>query len=340
MKIAICDCTTGFEGGWIEKCKSDGLDFVLLRPYDGDLIAKLKELKITHFLWHWHHSSPRDWLFARQLLLSVEEMGIKVFPDIRTCCMFDDKIGEKYLLESLDLPLVKTWVFYYKKEALDWARSASWPKVFKLRAGAGSKNVVLVKSYSQCKRLISTMFGPGIPSANVAGHIKGTAKIIKKSPMFVLKKIGRIPHYIKGIMERRKLPRQRGYCLFQEFVPNNKSDIRIVVVGDHAIGLRRMVPAGDFRASGSGMIDYDYRKIPIETVQTAFRCAQRLKSQSLAIDFVTTESGEFLIVEISYGYSAPAYYSCPGYWDKSLIWHEDGNVRPEYWILENLIGAK
>ena len=54
-------------------------------------------------------------------MFSVEASGKKVFPDFNTVWHFDDKVGQKYLLEALDLPLVPTWVFYDKTEALQWA---------------------------------------------------------------------------------------------------------------------------------------------------------------------------------------------------------------------------
>src|SRR5690606_41519867 len=60
-------------------------------------------------------------LFARQLIASLEEMGIHVFPDLNTCWHYDDKVGQKYLLEAIGAPLVPTHIFYDRAAALAWA---------------------------------------------------------------------------------------------------------------------------------------------------------------------------------------------------------------------------
>ena len=95
-------------------------------------------------MWHFNHKSPKASKFAKQLLFSVQASGKKVFPDFNTVWHFDDKVGQKYLLEAIGAPLAPAYVFYSKKEALEWAGKTSYPKVFKLRNGAGSDNVRLL----------------------------------------------------------------------------------------------------------------------------------------------------------------------------------------------------
>ena len=89
-------------------------------------------------MWHHFQTNPKAILFAKQLLFALEQSGKKVFPDFRTGWHFDDKLGQKYLLEAIDAPLVPSYVFYDKKEALEWVQKTDFPKVFKLRGGAGS----------------------------------------------------------------------------------------------------------------------------------------------------------------------------------------------------------
>ena len=336
MKIAICKCGNGFEAGWVNKCERDQLEYIFINPYDNDIIHQLRVEGISHVLWHWHHSSPKDWLFARQLIVSMQQMGVKVFPDIRTCWHFDDKLGQKYILEASDLPIAQTWMFYSAEDAISWARQTTWPKVFKLRAGAGSKNVRLIRSYLQAQKYINKMFGAGFPSANVGAQLAITAKVVRNSPVAMIKRLYRLPHYIAGILARRTLPRQKGYCLFQEFIPGNLFDTRIIIIGKKAIGIRRKVRENDFRASGSGMLDYCPDKISLDCVRIAFEAAMKLRTQSLALDFVMAPDGTYRIIEISYAYTASAYYKCPGYWDAGLQWHL-ANVRPEEWIIDDLL---
>jgi glutathione synthase/RimK-type ligase-like ATP-grasp enzyme len=86
-----------------------------------------------------------------------------VFPDFRTAWHFDDKVAQKYLFEAIGAPLVPSYVFFDKQEALRWAELTTFPKVFKLRGGAGSQNVSLVKTKQECIKLIHKAFGKGFP---------------------------------------------------------------------------------------------------------------------------------------------------------------------------------
>jgi glutathione synthase/RimK-type ligase-like ATP-grasp enzyme len=97
-------------------------------------------------MWHWSHSDYRAQNFARQLIMSIERMGIRSFPNYNNCWHFDDKIGQKYLLEAIGASIVPSYVFYDKDEAIEWVNSTLFPKVFKLRGGASSLNVRLVKN--------------------------------------------------------------------------------------------------------------------------------------------------------------------------------------------------
>lgn len=128
---------------------------------------------------------------------------------------------------------------------------------------------------------------------------------------------------------------QRDYVYFQDFVPDNNADIRVIVIGDKAFAIKRMVREGDFRASGSGAIVYDREAIPLDCIRIAFEVASQLRSQSCAFDFVKC-ADEWHIVEISYTFSLSVYKPCPGYWDSSLHWHS-AFVTPERYIIEDVL---
>jgi len=130
--------------------------------------------------------------------------------------------------------------------------------------------------------------------------------------------------------------RDKGYVYFQEFIPNNDSDIRVIIIGEKAFAIKRMTRENDFRASGSGRIIYDKNDIDKNCIQVAFDVNNKIKSQSIAYDFVFDENNNPLIVEISYGFAVVPYDACPGYWDSALNWHE-GKFNPQEWIIEECI---
>lgn len=129
---------------------------------------------------------------------------------------------------------------------------------------------------------------------------------------------------------------EKGYVLFQEFLPGNSFDIRIIVIGGRAFAIKRFVRENDFRASGSGLIEYDRDSIDIRCVQIAFDVFNKLDAQCLAFDFVFDKNNMPLIVEINYGYAKEGYDPCPGYWDKDLNWVA-GRFNSLHWIIDDII---
>lgn len=334
MKIAIHNTPGTFSDGWVEYCDKTGQDYKLVNCYDSDIIEQIKDCDAL--MWHFHHGNYKDVLFARQLLYAVEQSGKKTFPDYKTCWHFDDKVGQKYLFESLRLPLVPSYVFYTREEAVQWIENTSFPKVFKLRNGAGSLNVKLAKSSAQAKKLTRKAFSGGFSQFNRLEHFKEQIRLYQKgnnSLLGVFKGLGRL--FISTEWARMR-GKEKGYVYFQDFMPNNDFDIRIIVINGKAFGAKRMVRKNDFRASGSGQLYYEKEHIPLETVILAFELSDRIKSQCTAYDFVYNTECKPMVIEMSYGFPTKAVANCTGYWDRSLQFHE-GPFHPEYWMVEEII---
>jgi len=333
MKIGIHMDKGTFSDRWIAYCEEKNISWKKVDCYQSDIFSQLDDCQAL--MWHFSQNSPRAMLFARQLLYSVERSGKKVFPDFSTVWHFDDKVGQKYLLEAIDAPLVPTWVFYNKQDALEWVEKVDFPKVFKLRGGAGSQNVRLVLNHQNAKKRVSRAFGHGFPAYDPVDSLKDRWRLYRLGKTNFM-------DIIKGMLRFVSPPpysivrgRERGYIYFQEYIPNNDSDIRVIVIGDKAFAIKRMVREGDFRASGSGNILYGKELFDENIIRLSFSMAERLKSQCVAFDFVH-DNGTPLIVEISYGFSPAGYDPCPGYWDSNINWH-NGKFNPYGWMVENLI---
>ena len=320
MKVAIAQ--TSFDeqiNEWIDYCESKSIEHVIVNPYDNDIIKTISDCDI--FMWHHSQMVFKDLLFAKQLLFSLQQAGMTVYPNFNSNWHFDDKLGQKYLLEATGAPLVKSYVFYDKIEAINWARYTNYPKVFKLRCGAAATNVVLIHSFSECKKYIDKAFGKGFEAYSYS--------VLKE----VLRKI---LYKFLGKSLPLKLHKEKGYVYFQDFMPNNAYDTRIVVVaGKYAIAERRMNRENDFRASGSGRFAFD--KIDIDMVRISFDVAKKLKLQSVAYDFVYDINGSPKIVEICYGFGVKGISQCPGYYTDDLEWHSCDNVPIHKWIIAAVV---
>lgn len=248
-------------------------------------------------------------------------------------------MGQKYLLEAIGAPLVPSYVFYTKDEAIEWINKTKFPKVFKLRGGAGAENVRLVKTRRDAVKLTNKAFGRGFSKFNRTGYLKERIRKFKEgkdNTMGVLKGLARvfIPTALANMSSREK-----GYVYFQDFIPDNTFDIRVIVVAGKAFAIKRMTRTNDFRASGSGKIAYTKDQMDERCVKIAFEVNEKIKSQSIAYDFVFDKENNPLLVEISYGFSATVYDPCEGYWDKNMTWHE-GKFNPYGWMINDLLDTK
>ncbi len=332
--IAIHNSSFGFHSRWRSYCEKQNIPYKLVNCYSNNIINDLKDCNAL--MWHFNQGNHKDNIIAKQILFAFEHTGFVVFPNFKTAWHFDDKVAQKYLLESIGAPMVPTYVFFDLNEALSWVNSTTFPKVFKLRGGAGSQNVKLVSSHKKGISIVKKAFSSGFPKYDNWGSLKERFRKFKN---------GKVSFWeiIKGIIRLVWLPdyarlgaNEVGYVYFQDFIPNNDSDIRIIVIGDKAFGLKRYVRKGDFRASGSGNFAFEKELFDERCIKNSFNINQKLGLQVGVYDYVFDTNNNPLIVEISYGYSHEAYDNCPGFWDQNIKWH-DGKTIKEDWIVELLL---
>lgn len=333
--IAIHHRAKSFSERWIKFCDKNSINYKLVDCYDSDIVSQLENC--DGLMWHWVQWDAKAILFARQLTYSLNKAGKKVFPNIDTCWHFDDKLGQKYLLESIDAPLVNSYAFFDENKAKMWAENTIYPKVFKLRGGAGALNVQLVKNKKQALKIIRKAFGTGFSHTNNAEKVKDRWGKLKRekdwnSVYSLLRGIGLLvwPRLDPG---HKLKNREKGYVYFQDFLPNNEFDIRVIVIGEKAFGIKRMVRKNDFKASGSGMIRYEKSEIPDECIKISFELNKKLETQCVGFDFIKDDTG-YKIVEMSYSFSQEGYRPCPGYWDSNLNWHEEKFYSEDFMVKE------
>ena len=333
MRIAIHPDTiysTSFSEKWAEFLDKRNVEVKWVDLTSVNALGQVNDC--DGVMWRWGHAHE-DKLKAPRILYVIEHcLGIPVFPNHRTTWHYDDKVAQHYIFCALDIPAPKAWVFWDAETARQWANTTEYPKVFKLTSGASSSNVIKVNSKGEALGLIKLMFGEGVFPANwpkrskVSRSLRGIT--LSKATLQSAKECLR--YVLKNVYP--PLPRawwmpEKGYIYFQEFIPDNTFDTRITVIGDRAFGFVRHNRSGDFRASGSGLLDYDVTNVRLEAVELAFEVCARLQCQSLAFD-ILFDHGRPLIGEISYVYVDTAVYDCPGHWKPDLTWVE-GHMWPE-----------
>ena len=235
-------------------------------------------------------------------------MKKRVYPSYDTIWHFDSKIAQSYLFKYLNINTPKTFVTFDYNEAKYQVKKEKYPFVYKESGGAGSSNVRLIKNEHSFKKVIYKKF------------------IINK---------------ILGYLIPKSSINRFGSIYFQEFMTGNDADLRITVIGDKYIfGFWRKNRKNDFRASGSGQVDYA-KEIPVKAINLCREISEELKFDSMAYDLLIKD-GEFKVIEMSYGYVDKAIYDCAGYYlyENKKMEYVSGNFWPQEiwikWVVDNL----
>ena len=168
------------------------------------------------------------------------------YPSFADVVLYEDKILEAYLSEFYDFPFIRTYAFTCMNEAMEAAAQFTYPIISKIVPSSGSVGVEMIHSKKQCLTVIKKAFSRG----------------------------GRKTHvpYVS----------QKNYVYFQDYIPNDGYDVRIIVTGNSLFGYYRKTIQGDFRASGMGL--YEKRELPVDAMQIARSVNNVLKSPMLVVE--------------------------------------------------------
>ncbi|NQT01202.1 MAG: hypothetical protein HQ580_04205 [Planctomycetes bacterium] len=197
----------------------------------------------------------------RKYYVIEQHLHKRCYPSYANIVLYEDKILEAYLSELHGFPFIKTYVFNSKCEAVQAAARFTYPIISKLVPCSGSIGVEMIKSEKQCLAVIKKAFS----------------------------RSGRKMHV--------PYASQKNSVYFQDYVPNDGYDVRVIVIGDCVFGYYRKALEGDFRASGMGVVEK--RELPLDAMQIARRVNHLLKSPMLVVDLLRGNDGSFHIIELS-----------------------------------------
>ena len=198
------------------------------------------------------------------------------YPSARDLWSYEDKERVFYLVNEHGLRHADTFISHDYEEAVQYAESAIYPLVSKIKTGSGSRGVELVRDKKRALQIVKQNFG-----------------------------LGRKALWTYSL--------EKDYIYFQEYVKDASYDLRIFIVGDVIAGYRRRMKGKDFRASGAGLLDR--RLFPEDAIKIAIELKDKWNTTILAVDFVDTKnSTEYKIIEasISFGLDYPEYLENDG----------------------------
>lgn len=183
------------------------------------------------------------------------------YPSYQNMLLYEDKKLEAHLSKIYGIPFVPTHVSHNLEDALQLSENLTYPMVSKIVPSSSSVGVQLIRNKKQAQHIIRQAFSEN----------------------------GRKSHVV--------YKRQKNDIYFQDFIPNDGFDIRVIVVGRMVFGFFRKVLPNDFRASG--MHHEEMRELPLEVMQIARAVNRAIPSPLLVVDMLHGLDGKYYINEYS-----------------------------------------
>ncbi len=239
---------------WVHAC-AERSDFLTWEVVDITRADWLERMRATHF--DALLATPPGWntafriLFDERLYILHRVLGIPVYPSFEEIQIYENKKYLAYWLAARGIPHPKTWVFYYREEALDFLAQSAFPLVVKTSIGGGGSGVVVLKDEKMARRYVENVFsGRG---ATLQVGPKWRKKGFWKR---ALRKLLH-PDELQQKLQQYRLQRaevQKDFVLFQAYVPHD-FEWRVVRIGDSFFAHKK-VKKGE-KASGSLLKGYE-----------------------------------------------------------------------------------
>lgn len=215
--------------------------------------------------------------YIHNILILLEHRKLRLLPDIDLFRCHDDKGFQSLYLKyfgKLPVNVPKSRVFGASEDLRRYAlanQNLEYPLVVKRSSGCTSKHVYLANSSKDLIRF-----------AKRASNSSSLYDFLR----IQYKKIFR-RGYVPESMNRRQF-------IIQEFIAGLSGDYKVVVYGDRYYPLYRMNRKNDFRASGSGHVEFLIEP-PSKVLDAAKRLMEVFRVPYASFDLADTETGVYLI---------------------------------------------
>lgn len=221
--------------------------------------------------------------YIEDILLGLSLAGARLLPDFPFLRAHHNKVFMEVLRQVSRVPeahSLKAFPFGTLEDFLK--ASLEYPLVLKSAAGAGSSGVRLCRNAREARTAVKRMSGRSGDFLSVLKEL--VKRVVRKG-------------YTPYSLHRRKF-------VLQEFIPGLQYDYKVLIYGSRLFVVRREVRARDFRASGSGMLNWP-RSVPERLMDFAWRIYQGFDVPHISLDIA--EAGErFHLIEVQFVDFGPA----------------------------------
>ena len=174
--------------------------------------------------------------YIEDIVLGLKEKGLTIVPDFKFLRANNNKVFMEMLKGIIFDEKINNLSAQYKGVLEEIGNETiKFPIVIKEAAGAMSYGVSLANNKKELTKVLKKI----ARTPNIKNDLKDILRSYKHKS------------YIKESLYRKKF-------VLQQFIPNLKSDYKILIFGKRYYIFERPVRKNDFRASGSGNINYIY----------------------------------------------------------------------------------
>jgi hypothetical protein len=213
----------------------------------------------------------------KPIMSELSKRNTILIPDIKSGLMYEDKYQQSLAYNKW---MPTTCVIDDRNTAENLMGKLSYPFLSKSRTGSASRNVRMIYNADEARQEIDAAFGTGLSAPHKMGELT-----------------------------------QRGYLIWQKFLPDNKYDYRVVATGGQIMVLQRWNRKDVPFASGSGINNpADWSPEVEEVVKFSRSFLDEEKILWTGLDLVCDKEAEsWRILETTLGWSAAAYANCQYY---------------------------
>lgn len=212
--------------------------------------------------------------YIEDILLGLRYKGAHLIPDFEHFRAHHNKVFMEIFRNVIECPEIKNLPSKYFGTYESFAKKADdfdYPVVFKLAEGDTSKGVRLLKNSDEAHKIVKKM--------TKIRSLKDIHENIKRSWI--------VKNFVKNSYHRKKF-------IIQKFIPGLKNDYKVLVMGEKLYVMKRLVPANDFRASGSGEPLQWPEELPEELLDTAYRVFNAFKTPFASLDIMNDGKNYYL----------------------------------------------
>lgn len=236
--------------------------------------------------------------YIEDIVYGLELAGANIIPNYKYLRANNNKVFMEILRDQLEVKeglTIKSLHFGSLEELKNKIDKIDFPVVLKTAKGAMSTGVSLAKNKEDLKKKVE--------------NISRTKNIRKE-----LWDFGRSLKRKRYIRESK----HRGKYIIQNLIPNLKNDWKILIFSEKYFVFQRNVRKNDFRASGSGQLDYHYGSkcsFPDGMLQFAKKIYDAVEVPNISID-LCYDGNHFNLIEFQF-----VYFGSVGH-EKSDIYYE------------------